>query len=191
MKTLDEAWGWYCAVRDNTKWLTHLAKFWGELPWGQNNEWLSQLERNNVLRHLEPDQMENTSQRVEGELQDLAVLLLFSVFEANIRELVESQVLPEIAQLQHRALKNAADELLSSIRDGSFGFLLQRLKDPLSKDLIAQVDQIRKYRNWVAHGRRDDMKPENLVQPPETYERLKAFLALIQRAVPIANSEPI
>jgi hypothetical protein len=135
--------------------------------------------------------MEKGAQRVNEELDNLAVLVLFSVFEANIRDLVEMQVQPEIAQLHHPALKNAADELLQLIREGSFGRLMTRLKTPPSHDLIEQVNQIRRYRNWVAHGRREDMEPDNLVQPQQAYDRLKAFLALVRGAGPIVSAEPI
>jgi hypothetical protein len=190
MKTLDDAWEWYRAVSEGAKRLTHLAKFWNDFPWEQGNEWVTQVERDGVLRHVTAEQMEKDAQRVKEELDDLAVLVLFSVFEANIRDLVEQQVQPEIAQLQHPALKNAADELLQLIQEGSFGRLLERLKEPPRYDLIAQVNQIRKYRNWVAHGRREDMEPDNLVQPHLAYERLKEFLALVRGPSPDAREGP-
>jgi hypothetical protein len=41
-------------------------------------------------------------------------------------------------------------------------------------DLVTQVDQVRKYRNWVAHGRRGD--PVNNVAPNEAFDRLGRFL---------------
>lgn len=176
--------------RRGAKRLTHLAKFWNDFPWGQGNEWVVQIERDSVLRHVQAEQMEKEAQRVKEELDDQAVLLLFSVFEANIRDLVETQVQPEIAQLQHPALKNAADELLQLIQEGSFGRLMARLKEPPSNDLIEQVNQIRRYRNWVAHGRREDMKPDNLVQPEQARDRLKAFLALLRGSGPITSTEP-
>jgi hypothetical protein len=190
MKTLDDAWAWYRAVAEGAKRLTHLAKFWNGFPWGQGNEWVTQVERDSILRHVQAEQMEKDAQRVKEELDDLAVLVLFSVFEANIRDLVETQVQPEIAQLQHPALKNAASDLLQAIREGSFGRLLERLKEPPSNDLIEQVNQIRRYRNWVAHGRREDMEPNNLVQPQQAYDRLKAFLALVRGSGLIASAEP-
>jgi hypothetical protein len=39
MKTLEDAWGWYRAVAEGAKRLTHLAKFWNDFPWGQGNRW--------------------------------------------------------------------------------------------------------------------------------------------------------
>lgn len=93
MKTLDEAWAWYRATAEGAKRLTHLAKFWNRLPWDQNNEWVSQIARDGVLGVLGADQMENEAHQVTRELNDLAVLLLFSVFEENIRDLIEFQIL--------------------------------------------------------------------------------------------------
>src|SRR5687768_9658826 len=111
MRTLDDAWTWYRAVAEGAKRLAHLAKFWDKFPWDRGDEWIQGVLGDNVLRFVSATQMREDATRITSELDDLAVLLLFSVFEANVRDLVESQVQPEIAKLQHRALKNAADEL--------------------------------------------------------------------------------
>ena len=59
------------------------------------------------------------------------------------------------------------------------GRVLEPLKkqDRVSADLITQVDQVRDYRNWVAHGRRD--APTNNVPPEIAYERLTEFLSAL------------
>jgi hypothetical protein len=41
-------------------------------------------------------------------------------------------------------------------------------------DLTTQVNQARRFRNWVAHGRRD--QPENNVNPAIAIERLRRYL---------------
>ncbi len=178
MKTLDEAWAWYRAVAEGAKRLTHLAKFWGELPWNQNDEWVSRIERDSVLGRLEADQMENEAQRVAQELDDLAVLVLFSVFEANVRDRVETQVRPEVDKLVHPALKEAGEEVLQQIAEGSFFRVIERVKAQIDANVIEPVNQVRRYRNWVAHGRRPLKGGEQLanVQPTEAYQRLKDFL---------------
>jgi hypothetical protein len=190
MRTLDDAWAWYRAVAEGAKRLVHLAKFWDAMPDEEAHEWIRNLARDSVLKGATAEKMSGQAIRVTDELDDLAILLLFSVFEANIRDLVESQVQPEIARLQHRALKNAAEELLKSIREGSFGFLLERLKETQANDLIEQVSQVRRYRNWVAHGCRDDMRPNDLVKPQQAYERLTAFLNRVRGSVPSAIAAP-
>jgi hypothetical protein len=100
MRTLDEAWKWYEAASEGMKRLTHLAKFWGRFPWGDGVEWVAEMEKDNLLRHVESDKMAEDAKTVDDPLADLAVLVLFSVFEAIVRDLVEEQIRPEIASLQ-------------------------------------------------------------------------------------------
>ena len=56
---------------------------------------------------------------------------------------------------------------------GSFYHVLApfRSQEP---DLTEEVDQVREYRNWVAHGKRRAIK--NAVTPEVAYDRLKRFL---------------
>ena len=85
-----------------------------------------------------------------------------------------SQIRPETALLRHQSLRDAADEATEKIRIGSFYHVLGpfRAQDP---DLVEEVDQVREYRNWVAHGRRTKLK--NAVTPKVAYDRLARFLA--------------
>src|SRR5947207_12074895 len=96
MKTLDDAWAWYQAVKEGARRLDHLSKYWGLMPWDGADEWVSRLASDNVLKHVEADQMATDARVITEELDDLAVLVLFSVFEANVRDLVEAQVRPEV-----------------------------------------------------------------------------------------------
>ncbi len=178
MKTLDEAWAWYRAVAEGAKRLTHLAKFWDGFPWDQEHDWVEQIARDSVLRQVAANQMEKDAQLVTNELDDLAVLLLFSVFEANVRDLVEMQVRPEVDKLLHPALRSAGEDVLQAITEGSFFRVLEPFKSQVSHYLIETVNQVRRYRNWVAHGRRPLKEDEQLasVQPIEAYQRLKRFL---------------
>ena len=50
----------------------------------------------------------------------------------------------------------------------------QHLAHRVIVDLTEQVDQVREYRNWVAHGKRKAVK--NAVTPEMAYDRLKRFL---------------
>ena len=43
--------------------------------------------------------------------------------------------------------------------------------------VLRRIDQVRDYRNWVAHGRRD--APTNNVTPELAYARLNEFLAAL------------
>jgi hypothetical protein len=184
MKTLDEAWAWYTAVAKGTKRLSHLAKFWDELPWDQGKEWADRVKRDNALGRVSASEMANDAKRVEDELDDLAVLVLFSVFESIVRDLIEKQVRPEVDGLRHPTLVRAGKDVLEAVAEGSFFRVLEPYK-VADSNLVEQVNQVRRFRNWVAHGRRSDKKPDALVQPKEAYDRLKQFLAIIQS--PLAN----
>ncbi len=110
---------------------------------------------------------------VLGDLDDLCVLLLFSVFEATVRERVLADVVDELPIVRHPALVQAIATLKDSIGQGSFYRVLDPYKD-LDVDLVEQVNQVRRYRNWVAHGRRGE--PPESVTPNNAYLRLKRFL---------------
>jgi hypothetical protein len=181
MRTLDDAWNWYRAVAEGMKRLTHLAKFWGEFPWGPGYEWVERVERDNVLRHVESVNIDTDAQAVIGEHDDLAILVLFSVFEATVRAQLNAQLAPEIHHLRHPSLVQAGKKVVEAIEQGSFGKLLQAFKlEEKDKNLVEQVNQIRAWRNWVAHGRRPDMRPEAEVRPRDAYKRLADFLDLLK-----------
>ncbi|MDY3562573.1 hypothetical protein R5W23_004039 [Gemmata sp. JC673] len=192
MRTLDDAWRWYQAVAEGMKRLTHLAKFWGEFPWEQSDEWVARVKQNNVLRHVEAVQMSAEAKVVSDEHDDLAVLVLFSVFEAVVRDRLRSQLEPEISRLKHPSLVRAGKEVEETIAHGSFGKLLQAFKlNEQEKNLVEQVNQIRAWRNWVAHGRRAEMRPATEVRPRDAYERLNEFLQLIQNFTPADSTPPV
>ena len=83
MKTLEEAWEWY-AGRGRYE-VTHptCSAHWGRMPDRGNNEWVDQLLGDHVLRHLEPGEIVREAKAADDSLADLAVLVLFSVFEAS------------------------------------------------------------------------------------------------------------
>jgi hypothetical protein len=107
-------------------------------------------------------------------LDELCILLRFSVFESLVRERVKADVARELPSLHHAALKDAVEAMNEALEHGSFFKVLNPFKPELGADLVEQVHQVRKYRNWVAHGRRGE--PENAVHPRTAYERLQLFL---------------
>ena len=140
---------------------------WNNLPWDGD------LGRDNHLKDLTSAEILDGSQTVLDDLDDLCVLLLFSVFEATIRERVLAEVEAELPPVQHVAIKCAFDDMKEGIEHGSFFKVLEPYKD-LDADLIEQVNQVRRYRNWVAHGRRTEQPA--VVTPTIAYDRLKRFL---------------
>ena len=188
MTTLEDAWAWYRAVAAGANRLERLSKYWDSPPWG-GDDWARQLERDTLFRGLDASQLRDGAETIKSELDDLAVLVLFSVFEARIRELVESQVQPEVDRLQHPALRLAGEEVIQAVTEGSFYRVLEPFKSPATHGLIEQVNQVRRYRNWVAHGRRHDKSPEVLVTPQEAFGRLKALLDVITSTLSTSTTE--
>jgi hypothetical protein len=178
---------WYEAVIEAAKRLGHLSKYWAFLPWDGREEWTRQLQNDNVLRHVEADQLIGNAERIQNGLNDLVILLLFSVFEANVRELVEQQLKLEVEYLRHPTLVKAGNDALDAVSEGSFFRVLEPYKATAHHDLLEQINQIRRYRNWVAHGRRSDRKPEAAVTPREAYDRLNRFLEVIRGPSPTAD----
>ncbi len=142
-------------------------KHWNDLPWDGD------LGRDNQLIDLPSEEILNDSKTVLDDLDDLCVLLLFSVFEATIRERVLAEVEAELPPLRHVAIKRALDEMKEGIEHGSFFKVLEPYKGS-DAHLIEEVNQVRRYRNWVAHGRRTEQPAA--VNPTTAYDRLKRFL---------------
>jgi len=112
--SLADAWRWYEAARALARAMARLGeKHWNDLPWD------GALSRDNFLRHLSSAEILNGSQTVLDDLDDLCVLLLFSVFEATIRERVLAEVEAELPPLRHVAIKRALDEMKEGIEHGA------------------------------------------------------------------------
>ena len=76
-----------------------------------------------------------------------------------------------------RILDEAARDL-----DHSSIFLVLDVYKGQDVDLVEKVNQVRRYRNWVAHGRRN--LPPSGMDPEPAYERLKGFLDRFAPPVP-------
>jgi hypothetical protein len=166
--SLADAWRWYESARRLARTLGRLGeKHWNDLPWD------GELGRDNHLKALTSAEILGDSERALDDLDDLCVLLLFSVFEATIRERVLAEVEAELPPLRHVTIKRALDEMKEGIEHGSFFRVLEPYKD-LDASLIEEVNQVRRYRNPVAHGRRTEQPAA--VNPATAYDRLKRFL---------------
>lgn len=171
MKTLAEAWRWYLAVQGQLRLIGRLArKHWNELPWG------GAFGKDQAFLDAKPEVVVADAQFGEDHLDDLAVLVLFSVFEAELRDYVAEGVKKEAKGLRHYALRLAAAETVRGIEEGSFFRVLEPYK-AVDADLVELVNQVRRYRNWVAHGRRED--PPAQIDPPEAFTRLDRFLKAV------------
>lgn len=168
MTDLEDAWRWYRDIRRHTQLLARMArKHWSELPWE------GPLGKDDYFCHLDPKAVENESISCVAHVDDFAVLLLFSVFEATIRDhaarLLRAASRPEL----HPLLRAAINDALDAAEHGGF-YRVQTSYKAVDADLVEMVNQVRRYRNWVAHGRRG-VKPD-AVDPATAYDRLRRFL---------------
>jgi hypothetical protein len=175
--SLADAWAWYESAKNFALSMRQLARHWDGL------DWEGDLGRENRLRALEAPEIVERSNLLIDNLDDFCVLLLFSVFEAIVRDRVLEDISAEGAP-RHPAVQYAIKALKESIEHGSFFRVLEPYKR-IDADLIEQVNQVRKFRNWVAHGRRGN--PENAVDPELAYDRLQRFLDQLN-ALPVGTT---
>ena len=151
--SLEDAWRWYENARRMMVCMHRLGTHhWSKLP--------STIASDKRFQDLEPTEVTACAQLVLDDLSDLCVVLLFSVFESQVREQVRLDVETAMPASLHPALDKAVDDLKESIDNGSFHGVLACFKS-VDADLVEEVNQVRKYRNWVAHGRRS-RQPDNV-----------------------------
>jgi hypothetical protein len=176
MKTLADAWTWYAATKQNLDRMQRL----GEKHWSHPSLANTSIRQDDHFRTLEADEIVAETEASLEPIEDFAIVALFSVFESCVRDYLIELIRPEADGIIDPILKEAADEAMRGVGEGSF---YRRVLEPLKKqgrvsaDLVTQVDQIRDYRNWVAHGRRE--LPTNKVTPEQAYTRLEEFLAAL------------
>lgn len=179
MKTLIEAWEWYTAARDNLLRMKRLAiRHWNDESLRDSSIW-----KDERFKQIEAGDLESQTSRALAPLEDLGVLVLFSVFEAAVRDHLEKEIRPESDKIVHLILRQAADEVFDGIRQGSLAnHVLTPLKDQGKTDpnLSDKVKQVRDYRNWVAHGKREP-RPMSVVNlaPLDAFDRLREFLDVL------------
>jgi hypothetical protein len=174
IRSLEDAWRWYEAVSAIVGMMDRVATRYF-LPELGKRTLEDTLHRDDKL--LESATIRDLARRVTEDLDDLAVLLLFSVFEATVRDRTLEEMDRELEKPpRHLVLKKAVSDAKDTIEHGSFGRLTESYK-ALDPDLRTMVDQVRHYRNWVAHGRRGAVK--NNVDPKGARARLELFLKLL------------
>jgi hypothetical protein len=177
MTTLQDAWLWYVAIRQQLGLMERLAAhYWHDLPWE------GRLSRDDYFKPLEAQDLHRQARFGLSQIDDQAIVLLFSVFESLVRRRVLDEIDREAAHLRHRALRQAWKEAREQIAEGSFFHVLQPFKD-YHADLVEEVNQVRRYRNWVAHGKGGQRPPS--VDPRTAFNRLQRFLSILD-----AEGEP-
>lgn len=183
MTTLDEVWEWYEAARSSLQRLERLAnRYWADLPWD------GPLGRDRVLgggnSDVEAGPVERRAGLARQPLDDLAVVMMFSVFEAAVRTRVADSAKASAGQVTHPFLLGVIQRAVGEIDRGSFAGVLEAYARSKSADwvnLSDRVRQVRRYRNWVTHGRRG--KPLGPVDPKTARKALSDFLNLLTPAL--------
>lgn len=181
IRSLEDAWKWYNAVRTLAYDMRHLA---GRCD---RPEWDAILKQDTRFRERSATQLFEMANRVLDDLDDLAVLVLFSVFEATVRAQAGADVDRELVQISHSAILEAVKDLKEAIANGSFARVTKAFQ-AMDPDLTAQVNQVRKFRNWVAHGRRE--APENNVDPKNAFDRLGRYLGRLTETATPSGTAP-
>src|SRR5258705_135171 len=126
MNTLADAWDWYVSTRTNLERMQRLGrKHWNTLPWAT-----LPIGRDDEFRTLETEDIEAETKKSLAPIDDLAVVVLFSVFESLVRSFVVALIRPEAAGLSDPILKHAAEEAIRGVEEGSF---YRRVLEPLKK----------------------------------------------------------
>jgi hypothetical protein len=94
--------------------------------------------------------------------------------------MLDADVEVEKARLSHALIVRIVEEAVQQIEHGSFYQVLEDFKGRGKDGLVEEVNQVRRYRNWVAHGRRTAMP--DAVDPDTAYRRLKRFLDVLGMA---------
>jgi len=176
MKTLGDAWEWYQSTKRNLGRMRRL----GSKHWNHPSLEAASIWQDDDFRMLEESAIVKETTTSLEPIDDLAVVVLFSVFESRVRDYLVERIEPEATALTDPILKEAAEDAIQGVKEGSF---YRRVLDPLKKqdpalsELATRIDQVRDFRNWVAHGRRD--APTNNVTPELAYARLNEFLAAL------------
>src|SRR5262245_12754661 len=108
MKTLIEAWEWYESARTNLVRMRRLGtRHWNDDSLKNASIWLDDRFKEVVASDIERE----TAIAIKP-LEDLGVLVLFSVFEAAVRDHLEEIIKPLTSHLGHPILEHAAEKVL-------------------------------------------------------------------------------
>jgi hypothetical protein len=175
MKTLGDAWHWYSDIKQNLALMRRLGdRNWESLS-SETTIW-----HDDRFKMLTSRDILEQSTAALAPIEDIAVMVLFSAFESQVRSHLYDLVATESEKIVDPILREAAEDAVRGVLRGSFS---RHVLEPLKKrgrvpaDLITQVEQVRKFRNWVAHGRRGVAR--NNVDARTAFRRLHDFLVAL------------
>src|SRR5262249_42866718 len=106
MKTLADAWAWYVATRLSLEQMQRIGeKYWNDSPWEKEPP----IGRDDRFRMLEAADITEATTASLAPVDDLAVVVLFSVFESLVRSYLVALIKPEVEAISDPILKQAAN----------------------------------------------------------------------------------
>ena len=196
IETLDDAWEWYKSTRTIIDAMGRIGRDFWDLP-----EWHDALARDKKLRTLESAEIADLTRRAHADLDDIAVLMMFSVFEATVRDDAIDEVKRASATVDHPALRRAVALFVKTLNTGHFADIMDAYKsreaglsgeaEGWDTGLSGEVEQVRAFRNWVAHGRREPNKSA-AIDPTSAFDRLKRYLekVILQKPESANDDQP-
>lgn len=181
MNDLEDAWQWYGDALDSLRRMERIGeKWWDHVPWDQ-----APWKGDRHFIELPKEAVVVSAANGREHLDDIAVVVLFSVFEATVRLTVLDQIAREEEAFRHRSIVDAIEKAKDRIREGSFFAVLEPFKS-VDASLIEDVNQVRRFRNWVSHGKRGEQPA--FVSPKVAYDRLNRCLPML--VAPQTDGEP-
>jgi hypothetical protein len=168
---LDAIFDWYKFTRDLLQWISKMLE--------QNPENLHDRPWPKELKWQPIDKVQDKLKHALEELDDLVVLALFAEFETWLLQEI-SEVLCAKGEPVTAFSQGVLEHARSALERESLAKLLDVYKTIVPPETVDQVKEIKKYRNWVAHGKRKDQP--FAMTPKEAYERLNEFITQTQKA---------
>jgi hypothetical protein len=135
MKTLAEAWDWYQATRRNL----HRMQRLGRKHWKDPTLEGASIWQDEQFKLLEAEDIVEETTASLKPIDDLAIVVLFSVFESNVRDHLVAGIKREATPLKDPILKDAAEEAIQGVEEGSF---YRRVLDPLKQQPAVRLRPI-------------------------------------------------
>jgi hypothetical protein len=124
MKTLAEARDWYLATRRSMMLMRRL----GERHWTSPSLAGATIWQDEHFKMLEAADIVAQSTAGLKPVDDLAVVVLFSVFESLVRDYLTELIKPHADRITDPILKAAAEDAMLGVAEGSF---YRRVLEPL------------------------------------------------------------
>lgn len=134
--------------------------------------------RNTRFHRLSQGKVTRLLDDAQSELDDVAVLSLYAAFEAHLRAHLarQSRLLGSVPGAGRSLRRALAKEFAAHCdRELAMDRIAKLFADAVGDALVADVVNIRKFRHWVAHGRRR-RSTHSPVPPLHAYRALSAFL---------------